>query len=108
MSNNFNPVKEDTSGKQAKRAVWSTKVINMAIKGLMQGKRLVANPFYENDIKLLKGDLLFQRTPDEIEEWKRCANDILYFAEKYCKLLTPEGIKHVKLRDYQKKYLQHL
>jgi hypothetical protein len=69
---------------------------------------LVANPFYENNTKLLKGDLVFERTKEEIKEWKKCAGDIHYFTEKYCKLMTPEGIKNIKLRDYQKNYLQHL
>jgi hypothetical protein len=72
----------------------------MAIKGLEQGRKLVANPFYENNTKLLKGDLVFERTKKEIEEWKKCASDIHYFTEKYCKLMTPEGIKNIKLRDY--------
>ena len=104
IKDTFNPVKEDTAGVQAKRAIWSTKAIDLAYEGLKQGRKLVANPFYENNTKLLKGDLVFQRTPEEIEEWKRCKNDILYFAEKYCKLMTPEGIRHISLRDYQKKY----
>lgn len=104
----FNPVKEDTSGIQAKRMIWSTTAFDLALKGLEQGRKLVANPFYENDVKLLKGDLVFQRTPEEIEEWKRCKNDIVYFVEKYCKLMTPEGIQHVELRDYQVRYLKHL
>lgn len=104
----FNPVKEDTSGVQAKRAIWSSKSLDLALEGIKQGRKLVANPFYENNTKLLKGDLVFDRTIDEIQEWFRCKNDIIYFVEKYCKLMTPEGIKNVKLRDYQKKYLKHL
>lgn len=104
----FNPVKEDTDGVKAKRMIWSTKALDLAIKGLGEGRKLVANPFYENNIKLLKGDLVFQRTPEEVVEWKKCRNDIHYFVEKYCKLMTPEGIKHVALRDYQHKYLDHL
>lgn len=104
----FNPVKEDTSGVQAKRAIWSSKSLDLALEGIKQGRKLVANPFYENNTKLLKGDLVFDRTLDEIQEWFRCKNDIIYFVEKYCKLMTPEGIKNVKLRDYQKKYLKHL
>lgn len=104
----FNPVKEDESGKIAKRMIWSTESLNLAIKGLEEGKKLKANPFYENNTRLLKGDLVFERTEEEIEEWKKCKNDILYFAEKYCKLMTPEGIQHIHLRDYQKKYLRHL
>lgn len=106
--NDFNPVKEDASGVRAKRVVWSTKTLDMALKGIEQGKKLVSNPFYENNTKLLKGDLVFERTQEEINEWKRCKNDIIYFVEKYCQLMTPEGIKHVKLRDYQEKYLRHL
>ena len=104
----FKPVKEEKDGVKAKRMIWSSKSLDLAVKGIGEGRKLVANPFYDNNTKLLKGDLVFQRTPEEIAEWKKCKNDILYFAEKYCKLMTPEGIKHISLRDYQKKYLEHL
>lgn len=104
----FDPIKEDKDGVKAKRMIWSTKTLDLAIKGLGEGRKLVANPFYENNTKLLKGDLVYQRTTDEVKEWKKCKNDILYFAEKYCKLMTPEGIKHITLRDYQRRYLKHL
>ena len=104
----FNPVKEDKDGVKAKRMIWSSNALELAIKGLGEGRKLVANPFYENNTKLLKGDLVYQRTTDEVKEWKKCKNDILYFAEKYCKLMTPEGIKHITLRDYQRRYLKHL
>ena len=104
----FNPVKEDKDGVMAKRMVWSSKALDLATAGLQAGRKLVANPFYENNMKLLKGDLVFDRTQDEIAEWLRCKNDIIYFVEKYCQLMTPEGIQHVKLRDYQKNYLRHL
>lgn len=104
----FNPVKEDKDGVKAKRMVWSTASIGLAFEGLKQGRKLLANPFYEYNTKLLKGDLVFERTDEEIQEWLRCKNDIIYFVEKYCQLMTPEGIKHVKLREYQKNYLKHL
>ena len=107
-STDFNPVKEDKDGVKAKRTIWSTKSLELALKGIEQGKKLIANPFYENNTKLLKGDLVFQRTQEEIAEWLKCKNDIIYFVEKYCKLMTPEGIQHVKMRDYQRKYLNHL
>jgi len=104
----FNPVKEEKDGVLARRMVWSTEALKLATKGLEDGRKLVANPFYENNIKLLKGDLVFQRTDEERAEWKRCATDIIYFVNKYCKLMTPEGIKDATLRDYQEHYLQHL
>ena len=107
-SKQFNPVKEDRDGVKALRMIWSTEVINAALKGLNEGRKLIYNPFYENKTKRLKGDLVFERTDEEISEWKKCKKDILYFAEKYCKLMTPKGIKNITLRDYQKEYLQHL
>lgn len=108
MSNIFNPIKEDIDGKRAKSVIWSTDTIHTAISGLDQGRKLVANPFYENNTKLLKGELVFRREEEEEEEFIKCMNDIVYFAEKYCKLMTPEGIKNVKLRPYQVNYLKHL
>lgn len=104
----FNPVKEEIGGIKAKRMIWSSKALEMALKGIEQGKKLIANPFYEKNTKLLKGDLVYERTKEEIAEWKKCKNDIIYFAEKYAKMMTPEGVKNVNLRDYQKKYLKHL
>lgn len=104
----FDPVKEDKGGIMAKRAIWSTKSLELALKGLQQGRKLIANPFYENKTSLLKGDLVFDRTEEEIKEWIKCKNDIVYFVEKYCKIMTPEGIKNVTLRDYQIEYLKHL
>ena len=104
----FNPIKDEKDGVKAKRMIWSTNSLELALKGIAQGRKLIANPFYENNTKLLKGDLVFQRTDQEIKEWIRCKNDIIYFVEKYCKLMTPEGIQHVALRDYQVDYLKHL
>ena len=104
----FNPVKEDHDGVKAKRAIWSTKSLDLAIAGILAGKKLLANPFYENNTSILKGDLVFERTDNEIKEWLKCKNDILYFANTYCKLMTPEGVQHIQLRDYQKRYLRHL
>lgn len=104
----FNPIKEEVGGKKAHAMIWSTNTLNKAIEGIGQGRKLVANPFYENQTKLLKGDLVFRRTPEEIAEYKKCMNDIIYFANTYCKLMTPEGIKNIKLRDYQEAYLRHL
>lgn len=104
----FNPIKEDVDGKKAHSVVWTSESIDMAIRGLGQGKKLVANPFYEYNTKLLKGDLVFQRTKEEEVEFVRCMNDIVYFANKYCKLMTPEGIRNIQLRPYQVNYLRHL
>lgn len=103
----FNPVKVDESGKIARRMIWSTKSIEAALQGIREGRQLIANPFYMGNTKLLKPDLNFKRTPEEIADFIRCKNDIIYFATK-CKLMTPEGIEYITLRDYQEDYLRHL
>lgn len=107
QENFFNPVKVDESGKLARRMIWSTKSIEAALQGIREGRQLIANPFHEGNVKLLKSNLNFQRTPEEMEEYKKCMKDVLYFASK-CQLMTPEGIKPIKLRDYQEDYLRHL
>lgn len=104
----FNPIKETVGGKKAEAIQWTTKIIKQALDGIDKGLPLAVNPFYEKNTKLLKPDLLYKRTPEEIQEWKRCANDIIYFANTYCKLMTPDGIQSITLRDYQENYLRHL
>ena len=103
----FNPIKEEKGDVRAKRVVWTTKSVELALKGMEKGQRLVASPFYDNNVKLRNGDIVFSYTKEETEEWSHCCNDLLYFAS-ICKLMTPEGIQHITLRDYQKKYLKHL
>lgn len=109
MSNKkiYNPVKEEGPSRSSK-VIWSTEVLRVATEALDAGKRLKTNPFYERNTKILKGDLVFERTEDEIREWLRCRDDMTYFANHYCKLMTPQGIQNIKLRDYQQEYLKHL
>jgi len=104
----FNPIKETVGGKKAEAIQWTSKIIKQALDGIDKGLPLAVNPFYERNTKLLKPDLLYKRTPEEIREWKKCAKDITYFANTYCKLMTPDGIKNITLRDYQEDYLRHL
>ena len=59
------------------------------------------NPFHENDPELRKGNVLFEYTEWELEEMQRCASDVVYFANKYCHVMTDEGIRQIQLRDYQ-------
>lgn len=61
----------------------------------------VDNPFHENDPELRKGNILFEYTEWELEEIRKCAEDVVYFADNYCHVMTDEGIRQIKLRDYQ-------
>lgn len=46
-------------------------------------------------------------TKEMIDEWKRCRNDILYFAEKYCAITHIDyGVIGVNLRNYQRDMLK--
>ena len=104
----FNPVKETVGGKQAEKVIWSTNVINIALKAIEEGKPLKASPFYMKNTKLLKPELVYKRTKEEIDDYIKCKQDPVYFASK-CYLMSAEGgLMQCKLRDYQIAYLRHL
>lgn len=102
----FDPIKYDKAGKEAEKVVWTTKSLEKAVEALKKGMPLKANPFIGKNTKLLKPDLVFARTQEEIEDYMHCMEDPLYFAEK-CFLMTPTGLQAAKLRDYQKDYITH-
>lgn len=103
----FDPIKDQKGNEQAQSVIWSTKSLNMAVDGITKGLPLKVNPFIGNNTKLLKPDLVFKRTDEEIDDYIHCMQDICYFAEK-CYVVTPEGLQKIKLRDYQVRYLRHL
>lgn len=103
----FNPIKEQTAGKQSEQVVWSTKSIEKACEGLDKGMPLKASPFIGKVTQLLKPNLVYRRTKEEIEDYIRCKTDVVYFATK-CYLMTPTGLQPCVLRDYQEGYLQHV
>ena len=90
------------------KLVWSTKNVNDLLVALDKGYRpQVSMPFYEGKQFLRKGNIVFEYTEEEIAELAKCANDIVYFAEKYAVVMTDEGIQQVKLREYQKELLHN-
>ena len=103
----FNPIKEQKGNEQAQSVVWSTKSIEAAVDAIKKGLPLKVNPFIGNNTKLLKPELVFKRTEEEINDYIRCMQDVTYFAEK-CFVMTPEGLQPIHLRDYQFEYLKHL
>lgn len=103
----FDPIKHAKDGKEAEKVIWTTSVLNNAVKAMNEGLPLKANPFIGKNTKLLKPDLVYKRTQEEIDDYIRCMQDPVYFASK-CYLMTPEGLKPCILRDYQIDYLRHL
>jgi hypothetical protein len=95
------------SEKDSQKLVWSTKTVSDLIVALDKGYRpQVSMPFYEGKQFLKRGNIVFEYTDEEIREIAKCANDIVYFAEKYAVVMTDNGIQKVKLREYQKDLLR--
>lgn len=103
----FDPIKVPKDGKLAEAIIWSTNVLERAVDGINKGLPLKANPFIGKNTQLLKPDLVYQRTPEEVADYIKCMNEPLYFASK-CFIKTPTGMKACVLRDYQKHYIMHL
>jgi hypothetical protein len=103
----YNPVKIPKDGAEAEKVIWTTKALNIAVNAMKQGLPLKANPFCGKNVQLLKPDLVYKRTAEEISDYIKCKKDPIYFASK-CFLMTPEGLKPCILRDYQIEYLNIL
>lgn len=62
---------------------------------------------YRGNTNLKRIGTQIKWTPDLIEEYIKCKNDVLYFSEKYVKVITlNEGFTSIKLYDYQKDIIQ--
>lgn len=63
---------------------------------------------YKGNNRLKKAGEMIEWTPELILEYKRCANDILYFAEKYYKVVNiDEGLINIPLYPFQKEMILH-
>ena len=92
--------------KKEESAVWSTAKVEQLLVATEDGYKPKVTPFYEGNPNLKKGNVVFEYTADEISEIKRCATDIVYFANKYCTVMTDEGLQIVTLRGYQEEMLK--
>lgn len=64
------------------------------------------NPWFKNDVGVRKRGCPYAFTQYELEEYTKCATDIHYFANNYCKIKTEDGqVRQMQLRDYQYKVL---
>ena len=88
--------------------IWTTELVDDLIDkvenyGLDLNK--AKNPFFDKNIMLRRGRVAFQMTKEERREFKKCRKDIIYFANKYVQLMTPNGIGHITLYPYQEEML---
>jgi hypothetical protein len=61
--------------------------------------------FYRGNSLLKGSNVTISWTQEMIQEYIRCKTDIIYFIEKYIKIVTEKGLVPIKLRDYQKKFI---
>ena len=86
-------------GKESMR--WSTKRVNELTDAMDKGYDIPLNPFWDGKPEWKASGILFDYTQDEVDEMRRCAEDVIYFANKYCFVMTDEGVRNIELRDYQ-------
>jgi hypothetical protein len=68
---------------------------------------LVDASYYKGNENLLRGNAQIKWTPDMIEEFEKCAKNILHFSENYFFINTiDDGKKKIELYKYQKKLLR--
>ena len=91
-----------------KKIVFTTKMVEDITKRLGDGEQISRsqNPWYKGEVGVRRMGIAFKMTEDETEEYIRCATDIHYFANNYCKIKLEDGsIGQMRLRDYQKEIL---
>ena len=99
-------VKKET---EERKIIFTSKLVEENTRRINDGVILkrFENPWFENEEGIRRDGLTFEMTPDEVAEYVKCASDIQYFAEKYCKVKREDGsIGNIKLRDYQKEILE--
>ena len=93
---------------QGKKIVFDTELVDYYTDQINDGvivKRF-QDPWLKGEIGLRRSGLVFQMSKEEQEEYIKCALDIHYFTEKYCKVKTEDGtVNNIKLRKYQKEVL---
>jgi hypothetical protein len=90
-------------------AIWTSEKVNKLLadfeNGLIDIKTVKNSPFKDNDPAWKKANLVFEYTPEEMAEIEKCKADPIYFANKYCQVMTENGIDIIRLRDYQEEII---
>ena len=63
---------------------------------------------YNGNMLLKRSNQAIDWTPELIAEYVKCSNDVVYFTEKYMKIISiDKGLINFKLYDYQKEMLKN-
>jgi hypothetical protein len=90
----------------AKGKVWTTKRINEEFKKMEQGLPSDTSGFFEGNPQYKGPNIVFEYTKEELADLARCADDVVYFANKFCYSMTDEGVQQITLRPYQENMLE--
>ena len=88
------------------KVIWSTEKVEKLLKAMEEGYATADHPFFEGNPDYKKGNIVYDYTDFEFEELKKCAKDIVHFANTYCQVMTDEGYMKIKLRPYQERVLR--
>jgi hypothetical protein len=88
--------------------IWDTDLINDTLQRFRYGENVELDCFHQRDPELKGAEVLFQLTHEEEAEFNKCAQDVQYFVETYCRFLTDYGRVTVELRDFQSDILATL
>ena len=93
-----------------KQMIFTTRLVDEASDKINDGiviKRY-QNPWLKSEVGLRRAGVSFRMSPEEQAEYIKCALDVHYFTETYCKVKTEDGsINNIKLREYQKEILDN-
>ena len=95
---------------EERQVVFTTELVNDMTDKLNDGVLLkrYQNPWLKGEIGIKRAGVSFKMTKEEQEEYVKCALDVHYFIEKYCKTKREDGsIGEIKLRDYQEEILDN-
>lgn len=88
------------------KLIWTSAKVEKLLAAMEEGYATNEHPFYEGDPNYRKGNVVFEYTDLELAEIKKCAKDIIHFANHYCTVMTDEGYMKITLRPYQEKVLR--
>ena len=93
-----------------KQMIFTTRLVDESTDKINDGiviKRY-QNPWLKSEVGLRRAGVSFRMSPEEQEEYIKCALDVHYFTEQYCRVKTEDGsVGQIKLREYQKEILDN-
>lgn len=100
--------KPKTKAAVSKKLEWNAEKIDDYNERVFLNEIVVGeeSPYLEDSYGIKAPNLYYEYSQEEIAEIKKCAEDVVYFANKYAHALTDQGVMKINLYDYQEKILK--